>query len=133
MLKAVVVAGAGAGKYSLQVGADSVALVRGIVCSTALSQAATAAGAKRATVSTAVRKELDAFVAGISGLAGQLDTTVAYRPPARGTWLASVDLAAAAAEPIVLLVESPPRKGRWSLVQLTAAGAVTGGLTLVGL
>lgn len=132
-VKALVVPGAGAGNYSLHVGADSVALVPLAFLSTALAQVAEAASVTHAAVSAALTGELNGFLAGYPGLAAQLDLTHAYRLPARGPWLASVDLGAAAAEPVVLVVEAHPRRGRFSLLQNDAGGALTGGLTLVGL
>jgi hypothetical protein len=132
-VKALVVPGAGAGNYSLHVGADSVALVPMAFLSTALGQVAEAASVARATVSAALTAELNTFLAGYPGLAAQLNLTRAYKLPARGPWLGSVDLGAAAGEPVVLVVEAHPRRGRFSLLQNDAGGALTGGLTLVGL
>lgn len=121
----------GAGRYTLSVGERSLSLVEGVVLSTDLSAAAVSAGLPQAPLSPERAAEIARLVTRFPDLAGKLDQTMAWIPPPRGPWLEDVDLSPSQPEPIVLLVERNPRRGRWTVVQTAQDGAVVGGLTLV--
>ncbi|HYY78327.1 MAG TPA: hypothetical protein VFD04_03970, partial [Actinomycetes bacterium] len=77
------------------------------------------------------RPDLVGVVRQDPGLAGRLELSAAFRPPAAGRWLDRVALDQAAPEPLVLLLAEPGRPGGGSLLQLAADGRVVGGQTLV--
>jgi hypothetical protein len=120
----------GGGDYVLAVADASDPFVIGVVLSTPLSTLAKSANVPQLAISADRVADLAALTARFPGLAGALDTSVAFVPPTRGRWLDGVHLGVASPEPVVLFVEHNPRRGRWSLIQETGDGQPVGGLTL---
>jgi photosystem II stability/assembly factor-like uncharacterized protein len=121
---------AAAGPYALAADGLAGELVAAMVLSHPLAGLARAAGLEAVPVAGR-RADLVAVLQEDPALAGRLELSAAFRPPAGARpWLEGVELGPAAAEPVVLLLAEPGEPGGGSLLQLAADGRVVGGHTL---
>ena len=105
-------------------------MVLGALLAPPLAAAATGPGASHRVFSAAQFPAWATLQARHAGLAATVDTTNLHVPPDRGVWLHSLNLAADARLPVVLLLETPARRGRWAVSCRLRGGGSTGGLTL---
>jgi hypothetical protein len=120
----------GTAPYRLDVDPGCVPMVAGAVLSPALAGATVSTASAQRPFVAGDFPAFGALLAARAGLGAQLDQSTLFVPPVRGPWLSGIALAAGAHEPLVLLLEPVPRRGRWCVVQHDAGDVVTGGLTL---
>jgi hypothetical protein len=127
--------GVGRGPFVLAAEGWVTDLTAGLVLPRRLGGLAAEGGLEAGRAGEAWRPELVALVREEPGLAGRLDLSTVFAPPAARPgnglehWLRGMDLDPHHPEPMLLLLRSPPPSGRGSLLLLDADGGLLGGHT----